>query len=73
MNKEKLKKVRDLLGFSNQSLGKELGFVHTNSQCKQVDNLISGSSGIKGVLVIALECLARRQRKLNEFNEILNS
>lgn len=71
MNNIKLAKIRDLLEHNNLSLGKELGYTHTQYQCKQVDNLISGTSKIKPILILALECLARRKSKLKEFNNIL--
>ncbi|MDC5870527.1 hypothetical protein OPW39_17115 [Vibrio europaeus] len=70
MNKEQFIQVRDLLGLDNLSLGKELGYTHTKYQCKQIDNLASGSSVIKPVVVLALECLARRKSKLSEFKKI---
>ncbi|EGZ6889774.1 TPA: hypothetical protein P7L42_003282 [Vibrio cholerae] len=71
MEKEQFIKVRDLLGMDNLTLGKELGYTHTKYQCKQIDNLASGSSAIKPVVVLALECLARRKSKLSEFKKIL--
>ncbi|HDM8060992.1 hypothetical protein [Vibrio harveyi] len=70
MNKEQFIQVRDLLGLDNLSLGKELGYTHTKYQCKQVDNLVGGTSVIKPVVVLALECLARRKNKLTEFKKI---
>lgn len=71
MNKEQFIQVRDLLGLDNLSLGKELGYTHSKYQCKQIDNLVAGSSVIKPVVVLALECLARRKSKLSEFRKIL--
>lgn len=71
MKKEQFKKVRDLLELDNLGLGKELGYTHAKYQCKQIDNLISGSSAVKPVVVLALECLVRRKSKLKEFKEIL--
>lgn len=71
MNTEQFLQVRDLLELDNLGLGKELGYTHTKYQCKQVDNLASGASIIKPVVVLALECLARRKSKLSEFNVIM--
>ena len=71
MNTEQFLQVRDLLDLDNLGLGKELGYTHTKYQCKQVDNLASGASIIKPVVVLALECLARRKSKLSEFNVIM--
>ncbi|WP_281188420.1 hypothetical protein AAIA71_28715 (plasmid) [Vibrio harveyi] len=71
MTKEQFVQVRDLLGYSNLELGKELGYTHTLYQCKQVDNLVSGASEIKYVVVLALECLARRKSKFREFKSII--
>jgi hypothetical protein len=73
MNKEQFIQVRDLLGLDNLSLGKELGYTHTKYQCKQIDNLVSGASVIKPVVVLALECLARRKSKLSMFKKILEN
>ncbi|MAD89043.1 MAG: hypothetical protein CMK64_05020 [Pseudoalteromonas sp.] len=67
MTNKELVAVRDLLGFTNQSLGKELGYAFTKHQCKQIDNLVNGDSKIKPVVVLALECLARRKGKYKEF------
>ncbi len=71
MDKEQLVKVRDMLELTNVGLGMELGFTHSKYQCKQIDNLVAGTSVIKPVLVLALECLARRRNKLKQFKEIL--
>ncbi|EJX5614660.1 hypothetical protein OEA42_004002 [Vibrio parahaemolyticus] len=73
MNKEQFSQVRDLLELDNLGLGKELGYTHTKYQCKQVDNLVAGTSVIKPVVVLALECLARRKLKLIEFKKILEA
>lgn len=70
MDNIQLTSVRDLLGYDNLGLGKELGYTHNKYQCKQIDNLISGKSTIKPVVVLALECLARRSGKLEEFKDI---
>lgn len=73
MDNRQFVQVRDLLGFDNLGLGIELGYTHTTYQCKQVDNLASGKSTIKPVVVLALECLARRASKLESFKKILET
>lgn len=72
MKKEQLEEVKNLLELDNLGLGKALGYTHTLYQCKQAENLASGTSKIKPVVVLALECLARRKSKLKEFKEIIN-
>jgi hypothetical protein len=71
MNIEQLIKVKDLLGLDNHTLGRELGFSCGKYQCKQIDNLTNGTTNIKPVVTIAIECLARRAGKLKEFETIL--
>lgn len=71
INGKQLEAIQELLGYNNLRLGKELGF-HCNAyQCKQIENLIAGTSVIKPTVVLALECLARRKNKLREFNRIV--
>lgn len=72
MDKIQFIKVRDLLQLDNLELGKQLGYAHTKYQCKQVENLVAGTSEIKPVVFLALECLARRKSKLSEFRLIMN-
>ncbi|MEZ8028360.1 hypothetical protein [Enterovibrio norvegicus] len=71
MDNNQFIQVRDLLGLTNHGLGVELRYTHTRYQCKQVDNLASGTSKITYVVVLALECLCRRKGKLKEFKAIL--
>lgn len=71
MNIEQLILVRDLLGLDNHTLGKELGFSCGKYQCKQIDNLTNGTTNIKPIVTIAIECLIRRAGKLKEFEAIL--
>jgi len=73
MNKFKLKKIQELLEHTNKSLGETLGYSIYLNQCKQIENLLSGKSKVTPILLIALECLARRSNKLKEFNEIINT
>ena len=72
MKKEQLKEVKKLLELDNLELGKALGYTHTLYQCKQADNLASGKSKIKPVVVLALECLARRKSLLHKFKKIVD-
>ena len=73
MNKEQLAQVMKLLELDNVSLGKSLGFSCGPYQCKQVENLLSGHTPlIKTSVALAIECLARRDDKYNEFKEIID-
>jgi hypothetical protein len=73
MTNQQFKAVRDLLGYDNLRLGQELGYKCTQYQCKQVDNLVSGYSIVKPIVVLALECLARRNSQLKEFKKIVHA
>ncbi len=72
ITKEQLVEIRDMLGFTNLTLGQELDYTTAAYQCKQIDNLVKGESKIRPVFVVALECLARRKNKLKEFNRIVS-
>lgn len=72
MTKEQLKQIRDILELDNLGLGKALGYTCTLYQCKQVDNLINGSTSIKPVVKLAVECLARQKNKLKDYKLIMN-
>lgn len=71
MTKHQFKRVMNLLGHNNRSIGELLGFAHTKNQCRQVENILNGVTPIKPTIELALECLARRDGKLAEFEKML--
>ena len=72
MTVEQFVAVRELLGYdSNLALGAALGYSRTQYQCKQIENIVTGKTEIKRLLVLGLECLSRRKGLYSQFRAIM--
>lgn len=72
MNKTQLTKMRDFLGFTTLEFGKEVGYKHSKYQCKQMSNLLNGTSDITPMAMKSIECLFWRRGRIEDFNRIMN-
>ena len=61
MTKKEFISAQKKLGMNNRELGEALGLTVTAYQCRQVDNIVNGTTLPTPVMARAIECLLWRR------------